>query len=376
MSDLVVVSLEAWDAVWRRNQHLIDGLLGRDPDLRVLFVEPPVDPVHALRRGRRPERGRGLRLAPPTAGYGKRLWLLGPTKWLPRRADPGCDRRWARGVEQAMRRLGMTGAPLWVNDPLGAELLQRIHVPALYDVTDDWTVADREAAELARTVRQEQFLLSACREVVVCSATLARTKQTPRPMTVVPNGVDLAAYRSEHPRPASLPTGPVALYVGTLHRDRLDVDLAVQTARAVQSHGHVVLAGPIALADADADALRRAGAILLGAQDRSEVPALLQHADVLVVPHVVTAFTESLDPIKLYEYAAAGRPVISTPVAGFRDDTSGRVTLASGADFAGTVAAGLVAPRVPSVHLPEDDRADWANRVEQVAAVLDRARTP
>ena len=46
MTDLVVLSLEAWDEVWRRNQHLVAGLLRADPALRVLFVEPAVDPLH------------------------------------------------------------------------------------------------------------------------------------------------------------------------------------------------------------------------------------------------------------------------------------------------------------------------------------------
>ena len=51
MTDLVVVSLEAWDDVWRRNQHLVAGLLRSDAALRVLFVEPPADPTHDLRSG-------------------------------------------------------------------------------------------------------------------------------------------------------------------------------------------------------------------------------------------------------------------------------------------------------------------------------------
>ena len=46
VTDLVVVSLEAWDGVWRRNQHLVSRLLAADPELRVLFVEPPADPLH------------------------------------------------------------------------------------------------------------------------------------------------------------------------------------------------------------------------------------------------------------------------------------------------------------------------------------------
>ena len=62
--DLVVASLEAWDAVWRRNQHLVSRLLRDDPDLRVLFVEPPADPIHAVAAAARPRRGAGLRAGP------------------------------------------------------------------------------------------------------------------------------------------------------------------------------------------------------------------------------------------------------------------------------------------------------------------------
>ena len=59
--DLVVASLEAWDGVWRRNQHLVSRLLRDDPELRVLFVEPPADPIHDARRRSRPRRGPGVR---------------------------------------------------------------------------------------------------------------------------------------------------------------------------------------------------------------------------------------------------------------------------------------------------------------------------
>ena len=61
MTDLVVISLEAWDEVWRRNQHLIAGVLRHDPALRVLFVEPPADPTHDIRSRRHPRFARGRR---------------------------------------------------------------------------------------------------------------------------------------------------------------------------------------------------------------------------------------------------------------------------------------------------------------------------
>ena len=74
MTDLVVVSLEAWDDVWRRNQHLVSRMLDGDPGLRVLFVEPPADPLHDLASRRRPSRAFG----PVAAGFGGRLLRFRP----------------------------------------------------------------------------------------------------------------------------------------------------------------------------------------------------------------------------------------------------------------------------------------------------------
>ena len=54
LDELVVLSLEQWDDVWRRNQFFVDALLGRNPGLRVLFVEPPADPIHDIAQRRRP----------------------------------------------------------------------------------------------------------------------------------------------------------------------------------------------------------------------------------------------------------------------------------------------------------------------------------
>src|SRR5262249_56903788 len=81
----------------------------------------------------------------------------------------------------------------------------------------------------------------------------------------------------------------------------------------------------------------------LGARAYDDVPAYLQHADVVIVPHVVSPFTESLDPIKAYECLAAGRPTVATPVAGFRE-LGAPVVVAEPADFAVAVDAALHAP--------------------------------
>jgi glycosyltransferase involved in cell wall biosynthesis len=389
MSDLIVVSLERWDEVWRRNQHLVAGLLREDPDLRVLFVEPPDDPLYALRRGARPEFGHGER------PVGERLHTLRPVKWLPRRLDPGADARIERSIVRAAARLGMTDPLLWINDPRAAGLARRTGWAALYDLTDDWLAAARPAAEMRRISEGEEWLLARAAAVVACSPELARRKGGQRPdIAVVRNGVDTAAYRSPRPRPADLPSGPVALYLGTLHRDRLDVDLVVRTASSLRSSADVagaagsgegartaaslVLVGPNALDDADTARLRDAGALVLGARPREAVIGYLQHADVLLVPHVVSAFTESLDPLKLYEYQAVQRPVVSTPVAGFREAAGGLIGIAAAEEFTEAVHRALTPsatgfdplPAPPSGAHPSET-ADWSQRVAEMRAVLD-----
>lgn len=370
--DVVLVSLEPWDDVWRRNQHLAAGLLRRYPGLRLLVVEPPEDPLHDVVRRARPRAGRGLRPGPRVDGVpAGRLWLLQQTKWLPRRADPRGDARRARAVRAAATRLGLHEPLLWANDPVAAELHDVTGWRTVYDVTDDWTSARRAAGEHARVVAQEARLLEAAREVTVCSPALARRKGAARPVTLVTNGVDVAAYRRARARPADLPTGTVALYAGTLHRDRLDVDLCVRTRSALGPEGHLVLVGPVALERADVERLRAAGVVLLGARPFTEVPAYLQHATALVVPHVVDGFTDSLDPIKLYEYRAAGRPVVATGVAGFRDAADPAVTVADGDGFVAAVRRTLLGGPVPSA--PAGDVPTWERQVTLFAGVLERA---
>lgn len=373
MRDLVLLSLESWDGVWRRNQYLIAGLLKQDTELRVLFVEPAADPLHALRTQRLPRQGRGLRAVDVDGVRPGQLWAYQPTKWLPRRLDRDHDRRNARRVQAVAARLGFTDPILWVNDPRGAAVLELTRWPALYDITDDWLEADRPAKEHERLVRGEDVLLRRCAEVVVCSPGLARTKASARSVTLVPNAVDVVAYRVPRPRPADLPAGPVALYLGTIHTDRIDLDLCVAAASALRGRGALVLVGPAPLRAEDAARLAEAGAVVLGAREREEVPAYLQHADVLVVPHVVTPFTESLDPIKLYEYRAVGRPVVSTPVAGFRESGDPRVTVAAVDAFVDAVVAAL-----PAVHhFPDGADAEvptWADRVAAMRQVIDRVR--
>ena len=232
VSEVVCLSLEPWDEVWRRNQHLAAGLLALRPSLRLLFVEAPVDVLWSLRSRRWPSAEK-LRVV----GESGRLWATTPRKWLPRKLSPKVDESLGTQVLRATTKVGFTRPVLWINDSNYAGLPDRTGWPSVYDVTDDWTLADGDTSLLTRERANDARLTAQADEVVVCSPGLVTSRGAERPVHLIPNGVDIDHLRAATTRPSDLPAGRVALYQGTLSDGRLDLDLCVALAERVAGPG-------------------------------------------------------------------------------------------------------------------------------------------
>jgi glycosyltransferase involved in cell wall biosynthesis len=260
---------------------------------------------------------------------------------------------------------------LWINDTSYGPLIGRTGWPSVYDVTDDWLLIPVPPRERDRRRRLEAVAMRDADRVVVCSPGLARTRGAVRPTTLIPNGVDVGHFTRPRPRPADLPAAPLAVYVGTLHDERIDVDLVAELAARLPGLS-VALVGPDVLGPASRRRLAaHANVRLLGPRPYAQVPGYLQHADVVIVPHRVTPFTESLDPIKAYECLAVGRPTVATPVAGFRT-LSSPVASVPREEFTARVEQALEASRIAAA-FPADDLS-WDDRCRRFEAVLATTR--
>lgn len=356
--------MEPWDDVWRRNQFLVDALLRRSAALRVLFVEPPADVLYEITKRRQPTmpRTRSLR-------SDGRLHALRPLKPLPRRVGSLADRALQRRVIGAARRFGFTHPTLWLNDVTYAPLIQRTGWPTVYDVTDDWLLAPFSRRVIDRLRGLDAIALANADEVVVCSPALAASRGAARDVTLVANGVDSEHFRRPRPRPLDLPPAPTVVYVGTLHDSRLDVELVVELAKSLTKLS-VVLVGPDALPTATRHRLVATPNIrMLGPRPYADVPAYLQHADIVIMPHLVTPFTDSLDPIKAYECLAVRTPTVATPVAGFRG-LDRYMTIAAREFFVDAVDVIL---RTPPARVPAEPVGSWEMRASEFGLVLGRA---
>ncbi|HZM57362.1 MAG TPA: glycosyltransferase [Acidimicrobiales bacterium] len=369
-ASMVVCSLEPWGTVRRRIRILVDQVVELDQQLRVLYVAPAVDIPHELKRGHiQGVHGPRLEQVHP------RITVLRPRKWLPRSIGPYADRSLERQILHAVAGLGLEAPVLWINDAAYAQFSLRTGWPTLYDITDDWLLAPMAPRQRERLVADEALLMEHSRAVVVCSPDLARSRGGNRKVELIPNGVDVEMFRTPRARPSSLPRGPVALYVGTLHAERVDVPLILELATA-RPGLQIALVGPNSLpSDVTAQLERVPNIHLLGPQPYELVPAFLQHADVVVIPHLVNPFTESLDPIKAYECLAAGRPTIATPVAGFRQ-LGPPIVVADRSHFVEATSAALAGsgPEGPP-GAPDGARIpSWRQRAETMASVLAQVR--
>ena len=367
---LVVCSLEPWGEVRRRLRILVDEIVDIEPSLRVLYVAPATDIPHRLRHGEMAGlTGSRLEKVHP------RIHVLRPRKWLPRILGGFADSSLERQVLDAVGEIGLQRPLLWVNDAGYARFAVRTGWPTLYDITDDWQLAPLAPRQLRRLVADEDLLLDRADAVVVCSPDLVRTRGRTRDVELIPNGVDVDLFRTHRTRPAALPPGPVALYVGTLHAERVDVDLVVEVAESLPDV-QVVLVGPDSLTAAATDRLARlANVHLLGPRPYDQIPAFWQHADVIIIPHQVNPFTERLDPIKAYECLAVGRPTVATPVAGFRD-LGPPVVVADRSHFVEAVTTALSSATPPSgpVIFEGTPIPSWHDRAESMVTLMDRVR--
>lgn len=335
------ISLEPWDATWRRNQHLASRLVAQGHASRLVFVEPP-------------ELGRGWARHEPADG----VLAVRPPLVLPKRAHG------LRLAAELLRRGPLGGVDvLWINDPqLGVHCL-RPGLPAVYDVTDDWRTFP-QPEHIVRRIVYAEGVLAVRAGTIVCSQVLAQrwVDRYDVVAPVVPNAVDVTAFAAAEPRTLSGPA-PHLGYVGTLHSARLDVLLVLALADATQGTVHLV--GPDAL-DEPARAMLSAHprVALEGAVPAADVPGWMRAMDVLLCPHLVDPFTLSLDAIKSYEYIAAGRPVVATPTSGFQDLARAGVTVVGGAYY---VEAALAAPGTAA---PAPDVVGWDERAQQFADAL------
>lgn len=379
MNDLIFVSIENWDDIWRRNQFVVAELARRYPAAKILFVGLARDASNDLRHRRVPKGGAGEAWNPHGL---PNVWVTRPLKLLPNSigAARRVNERMFRGhVRKVAKGLGIRRPVLWLNPHYAVHMIGQMGESAVvYDITDDWTCITQRAQFMELTRQQDAELCRRADAAIVCSERLYEIKRgMARNLHLIANGVDAEHYSTVCEAGGPIPElakhwkKPVLGYTGTIHPDRVDVGLVIELARRMPK-ASIVLIGPSFLSRADTQRLNSCGNVFLpGPVSYQEIPNYMRAFDVCITPHRVSAFTESLNPIKLWEYLAAGKPMVSTDVAGFRDYPQ-FVRIAKGAgEFVEAIRAAINAPAsCDADRQAEVRRHSWQERVDRIEQII------
>lgn len=190
----------------------------------------------------------------------------------------------------------------------------------VYQSVDDMSQAPYVAKHGPRLERE----MIAKADFVTCtSKELVRIQEKAAKKTYyLPNAADITLFKKaaeeELPRPTELQGlegKKIIGYTGAISM-RMDYDLLKKIAEQ-HSDKILLMIGPKGDQFQDVGLDEMSNVIFTGRKNLDELPSYLRYVDCAIIPFLCTQLTKSIYPLKINEYLAAGKPVIST---NFSDD--------------------------------------------------------
>ena len=202
--------------------------------------------------------------------------------------------------------------------PIVADLVGLLPVDRwVYYCVDDFT--QWPGLDLHAMLEMEEALIQKVDQVIAVSQTLQdKMSERGRNAPLLTHGVDLDFWAE--PVDSSLEQlnhleRPLIVFWGVVDQ-RMDVSI-IQQLSADLTKGTIVLVGP----ENDPDpALSNLGRVVrLSPLPFSELPVLGQEASVMIMPYADLPVTRAMQPLKLKEYLATGKPVVMSDLPANRD---------------------------------------------------------
>jgi glycosyltransferase involved in cell wall biosynthesis len=320
MMDIALFGYDGWSPWERRPQLLARALANRG--CRVLYMEPGPQLKTLIHSGMKEPR----KLVAGTLRHiQKNLWVLTPgLRWTLDRSIVGHEVSmcfFEYYLQQAVKALRFKNPLIGYQSPFVDAFAHNHHPPlTFYDCIDDWRNFPGVPFNIAAHV--EDAVLKKSDIVFASSKHLLRILQarTNKSVFYLPNALGPAFLEgSEHDKTKLPPFDGITLgFVGGIGGDHFDWGLLAGLLNRETLAGYryrIVLVGPLIGGEntARGQELKRSGRLLItGVVAYSQVPGYMNGFDFCVMPWKITALIRGVDPIKIYEYLASGKPVIST----------------------------------------------------------------
>lgn len=217
-------------------------------------------------------------------------------------------------IRRAARRLGMRAPLLWVACPPGAAVAPKLKcVATVYQRTDRYEEYSGVDPDLIGGY--DQSLKRDADLTVFCSTLLHEQEGSQcRRSFYADHGVDYdrfagAGEKVDEPDDIRQIPRPRIGFIGGIDSHTFDPAFFLEVARSL-SDLQLVLVGACSLPE---NWCRLPNVSLLGQKPYEEVARYMASCDVLIMPWNRNEWIEACNPVKLKEYLAVGRPIVTTP---------------------------------------------------------------
>lgn len=218
-------------------------------------------------------------------------------------------------LKKLMREARIINPVAKIDHPFWASISNRLKMPLIYDAMDLHT----GFSESSKSVITSEVNLVRDADLILTSSTylesaLSKYRQK---SIMLRNAGDFAHFsKSQHKlaKPSDLADleGDIFGYYGAI-ADWMD-DKIIKHLAITHPSDSIVLIGRIQNKTIERLSHKYKNIHLLGEKPYSELPHYLSHFSVCLIPFKITELIKATNPVKIYEYFASGKPVVTTPI--------------------------------------------------------------
>ncbi len=236
----------------------------------------------------------------------------------------------ADAINNAVDILDMKDNILLLQNPMAIGAVKNVKTNKFaFDAIDNWMYHPQmKDKELIKA--NYQYVEDNADVIFTVSEALADSFSSHPNVKWIPNGVDkqfFSAAVKEYKKTNKITIG----YVGKI-QERVDFDLVEKCLVEFEDVKFLFIGPAYSQGKRISELEKKYKNIeFTGDIHYNNLPDHLKDVHIAIIPHKVDEFTNSMNPLKLYEYLAAGKPVVSTKVAG-SDDISDYVFISENYD--------------------------------------------
>ena len=315
--DILCISTQDWDDLWTRKHRFMQRFARQGN--KVLYIEAPASMVSLNIIKNDPRRifrwVKGPREIEDNLYVGT-LPLLLPFFQMSTFINNINNLIIALLLKYWIRRLNFRNFILWTYTPFSDNIAKRMsEIFTIYECVDEFS--DSKGLVKPNVVKKmEERLLKKADLVIVTHKNLFQSKKDlAKNIYLISNAADIEhfkkAYFSDTPKTSEMNDipRPIIGFLGTVQY-WIDLDLIKYLAIS-KPEWSIVLIGPIGRL-AKIEKIKHIPNIhLLGRKNYLSLPFYIKAWDVCINPYVLDKTAENCSPLKLYEYLATGKPVVS-----------------------------------------------------------------